>query len=195
MRPRRGALRAAALGALVAAAAVLGACGRPPDEAWLRIVAIEDAAGGSVATLEAYLEEEETTDSVQLQLENRSSTIGVTDGGTGVLVERLRVESTAGGRALPAREFPVTLYLASGSGSSAADGVDGLAAAGSGSLEVGVVTPALKRWIRENLFVPEGGVEGSTRITVFAVTDDGRGLRTSGGLGLRVTDGPRPSSQ
>jgi hypothetical protein len=188
VRAPRRASRGALLALGLAAACGLCACAAPPDEAWLRIVAFEDSKGASLTVLETWLQEGTTTESVRMRVENHTSNAGLSGGGIGILVRGVRVETFAGGRALRVEELPVTLYLPSG------DAAAGAAAESGTTLEVPVFTPALKRWVLDNLVVPEEGLGGSARVTVNAVTDEGRELATSGGFGLRIVDGTKPAS-
>ena len=168
-------------------AAALGACAAPPDEAWLRIVAFQDASDTALTSLETWLQEETSTESVRMRLENHTSNAGLSGGGIGILVRGLRVETFAAGLALPVQEVPVTLYLPQ-------SGTEGSAADSGTTIEVGVFTPVLKRWVLDHLAVPDEGLAGTARVTVFAVTDEGRELTTAGGFGLRIFDDTKPAA-
>jgi len=177
----RAALAAALALALAAAAP---ACDPLPDEEWLRVVAVEDASGASLSTLEAWLRDETTTASVNLRLENGSGTAGVSGGGIGVRVRRIRVETYADGVVFPVQELPVTLYLPP-----AGDGGDGAT-----TISVGIVPPTLKRWVLDNLSVPDAGLDGGVRVSLFALTDEGREIETAAGFGLRLFDASKPAA-
>jgi len=179
-RPGRAALAAAL--ALALALAALPACDALPDEAWLRIVSVEDASGAPLSVLETWLREEDSTESANLRVENATGTVGVAGGGIGIRIRRIRVETYAAGVVFPVQETPATLYLPSpGAGADSAT-----------TISVAVFPPTLKRWVLDNVSVPDAGLDGAARVTVYALTDEGRDLETSAGFGLRIVDGSKP---
>jgi hypothetical protein len=171
-------------------AVVAAGCGRPPDEAWLRFVGFR-AAGGTtgISVVNAQLLDE-TTNTVDAAFENATVIVGKNEGGTGILVDRARVEYRAGGVRLPDYEYPVTLYLAAPGEKSAPT---------SGTLSGLPIVPAsLKEWILANGLPRHPEVQLTARVTFFALTDDGNRLEVTGGIPIVIanaggTDGEKPT--
>jgi hypothetical protein len=177
----------ALIGAALAATLAAG-CGRPPDEAWLRIVSFQqietrDSGTGSsdvavdVSSIETDLSAG-GTDYVIINLLNSAATVDKSTGGTGITVERAVVSYRMGAAAFPSQDLSVYLYIPAAGGT--ADKPTG----GTGSLErFPIVTASLKQWILAN--VPGAvGSQAMATVTLHAETDEGNRLESSGSIGI-----------
>ncbi|HWR98613.1 MAG TPA: hypothetical protein VN317_09365, partial [Candidatus Methanoperedens sp.] len=157
-------------------AALAGGCDRPPDEVWLRFLGF-GADAASITLVEGKLRDG-TTNGADALFENASASVGTTGGGTGVFIDRARVEYRMSGFAPPAFEYPVSLYLPAPGD-----------AASKGTLKNLPLAPVgLKRWLIDTgafadaTTVPSLALQA--RVSFFAVTDEGLRLETGGGISV-----------
>jgi hypothetical protein len=182
---------------LLAFALVAAGCGRPADEAWLRVLQFEDEDGvtsvvtsvlestttststttttTTTTTTENTSVEPLATDYVTAVLVNQSTIPGSDAQAEGVTVEQVRIRYSIPGYSPSDVVIPVSLYVAASAGDAEATGT---------SLKLPLVSVELKNWLLER--VPddqlERGFSGSAELTFRAVTDAGLDLETNASI-------------
>ena len=173
-------VRIAAAALLVLTVAVTG-CGRPPDEAWLRCIALKQSAA-TISVLEGDLNDG-TSSTVDIELENSSLVVG-TKAGTGILVSRTRIDYRMTGFSPPAADLPVNLYL-----SPPADGKTT-----TGTLTAfPLASRSLKQWLVD-AGVSDPVVQLTARVTFYGLTDGGSQIETEASLGIALTNATSPGT-
>jgi hypothetical protein len=170
-------------GALLAFAVLAPGCGRPPDEAWLRFVGFKQG-GATISVVKDSLREETTT-TVDVELQNGSLIVGQKTG-TGILVNRARVDYRMPGFSPPSAEYPLNLYLAPPADDKAT----------TGTLSAFPLAPSsLKQWLIDTGAFDDANsepvVELTAHVTFFGESDDGLKVETEGGIGIALTNGAK----
>ena len=163
--------------ALLVCAVLTPACGRPPDESWLQFLGY--SATGTVAKLSVL--SGDLGDGVDLsadaEFENGSLNVGQKVG-TGILVNRARVDYQMTGYAPPSVEYPLNLYLAPPAESKATTGI----------LSAFPLAPvSLKQWLIDR-GVSDPVVVLTAHVTYYGQTDEGARLQTEGGIKISMTN-------
>ena len=167
-------VRIAAAALLVLTVTVTG-CGRPPDEAWLRCLGFQQSAA-TISVLEGDLNDE-TSSTVDIELENSSQVVGRIPG-TGILVNRTRIDYRMSGFSPPSADYPVNLYL-----SPPAEGKPT-----TGTLTAfPLASKSLKQWLID-AGVSDPVVELTARVTFYGLTDEGSQIETEASLGIALTN-------
>ncbi|MHB8834714.1 MAG: hypothetical protein ACYC9Y_03270 [Candidatus Methylomirabilia bacterium] len=161
--------------ALLVSAVLASACGRPPDEAWLRCTGFSNADETTpLAVIEGKLDS--TTLKANANFENRSLNVTNT-GGTGILVYRARIDYRMAGYSPPSAEYDFTLYLPPPAKSEATIGT---------LTAFPLASASLKQWlINAGVSTP---VELTARVTFFGETDEGGKIETVGSIGISLTN-------
>ena len=168
---RCGSLTRALAAAALAAALAVG-CARPPDEAWLRFLGFKSPGGSTGVSYHDGHLRDGTTETVDAEFENVSVTVGRSEGGTGILIDRVRLEYSLPGYTPPVYDFPLALYLAAPGNETSTGTLSSLP----------LVPASLKDWIIAS-GVPLGReVQVTARVRFFALTDDGSRLEVGASL-------------
>jgi hypothetical protein len=177
--------------ALLAFALLAVGCGRPPDEAWLRVLHFEK--NGTVVSSVASIVYRTTTittttststttalgttDYVNVVFANQSTVLGTGSKETvadGVTVDQVRITYAIDGYSPPDATAAVTFFVPAGTSATAS------------SLEVALVSTAMKSWLADT--VPKSviahGLRASARLVFHARTDAGGELETEAGIGI-----------
>ena len=175
----RGVRIAAAL--LVLAFTVTG-CRRPPDEAWLRCLGFKQGAD-TISVLEGELNDA-TSSTVDIELENSSLVVGGKTG-TGILVNRTRIDYQMSGFSPPSADYPVNLYLSPPAESKPTTGT---------LTAFPLASKSLKQWLID-AGVSDPVVQLTARVTFYGLTDEGNQIETEASLGIALANtGTTPSS-
>jgi hypothetical protein len=165
--------------ALVASLALGYGCGRPSDEAWLQFLGFKQG-GVTVGVFEDNLRGT-VSDTVDVEFQNGSQGVGV-NAGTGVLLERARIDYRMDGFFPPSAEVPLNLYLDPPAASTTTPSTPT-----TGTLSAfPLAPPSLKQWLIgtgafENA-VARPAAELTAQVTFFARAADGTKLETKGGV-------------
>jgi hypothetical protein len=198
--------------ALLAVTALFAsACGRPPDETWLRVLyfqkdgvavsSISSIVRTTTTTTSTTTTTTGTTDYVDVVFANQSTIIGASDiVAGGVTINRVRITYTIAGYSPPGAVYAVTLYVPAGSvadtDSSNTTNTSSSASANA-SLQVALVSTALKSWLVAS--VPESaltsGLHASARLVFEARSDAGDELETAAGIGIVFENETNPPAE
>jgi hypothetical protein len=175
----------------LAAVALVAACGplaAPKDEAWLKITAFVDpATDKDISMLASKLSDAATSDLVNIQVANYTTSAGGGGASTGITVERVNVAYRCGKYTsrFPDYNYRVHVYLPSGGTPSSAR-MQARGASGVVS-DIPVVPAALKgRIAPEDETYPlvpckmvAAGFNLQAEITLFGRTDEGKKIEVS----------------
>lgn len=166
--------------ALLAFTVLATACGRPPDEAWLTLLGFGDTTSATSTSLDGKLRDG-TALTAKANLQNSSLYVGQKVG-TGILVNRARVDYRMSGYSPPSADYNVNLYLAPPADSKAT----------TGTLTVSLASISLKQWLIDTGAFDDSAskpvVELTANVTFFGETDEGTKLEVKGSIGIALTN-------
>lgn len=185
----------------------ISGCGRPPDEAWLRVLyfeqdgvvtsSVSSVVETTTTTTSTTTTVVDTTDYVDVVFANQATIIGATDNAAGgVTINRVRITYTIAGYSPPVADYSVTLYVPASTVVHTDSSTTTTSSTSTNtSLRIALVSTALKSWIAAA--VPESvltsGLNASARLVFYARSDAGDDLETAAGIGIVFENETNPS--